>query len=156
MAAIATAAVPPGQGWTWNQALIEFGALHCTARRPACVVCPLQAECRAFPAIQTAIAELPPGVRLKREAPFADSNRFYRGRVVAALREVAAAGADGAIDLRALGPRVRDDFADADLPWLYEVVKGLSRDGLALVAEETPPYDANPPPAPGAVRVRLP
>ena len=31
---LAAAAIPPGQGWDWNQALIEFGALQCTARRP--------------------------------------------------------------------------------------------------------------------------
>ena len=39
--AAAQALLPPGQGWEWNQALIEFGALQCTARRPACIVCPL-------------------------------------------------------------------------------------------------------------------
>ena len=29
--AIAQAAVPPGQGWQWNQAIMELGALICTA-----------------------------------------------------------------------------------------------------------------------------
>ena len=31
-----------------NQALMEFGALHCTPKNPACLVCPLQAQCLAF------------------------------------------------------------------------------------------------------------
>jgi A/G-specific adenine glycosylase len=147
--------VPAGDGWRWNQALIEFGALHCTARRPACVICPLQAECRAFPAIQGAIANLPAGTRLKREGPFSGSNRFYRGRVVHVLRELDDPGAAHGIDLPSLGPRVRDDFSEADLPWLYELVQGLARDGLATLAEERAPYDAGEGEA-GSVRVRLP
>lgn len=33
---------------TFNQALMEFGALHCTPRQPACNSCPLQSGCVAF------------------------------------------------------------------------------------------------------------
>lgn len=149
IAAIATNIVPAGNGWEWGQALMEFGAIQCTARKPACVVCPLQTCCDAFPAIQGALAELPKGVRLKREAPFDGSNRYYRGRVIAALRERAA---DEMVDLRTLGPLIRDDFSDEHLPWLHSVVVGLSKDGLALVAEDSPEYDADQ----GRRRVRLP
>ena len=35
----------PGQH---NQALMEFGALHCTPQNPNCLFCPLQAHCLAF------------------------------------------------------------------------------------------------------------
>ena len=31
-----------------NQAMMEFGALHCTPKNPACLLCPLQAQCLAF------------------------------------------------------------------------------------------------------------
>ncbi len=31
-----------------NQALMEFGALHCTPKNPNCLHCPLQAQCLAF------------------------------------------------------------------------------------------------------------
>jgi len=151
--AVAEAAVPKGDGWTWNQALMEFGALQCTARKPACVICPLQTSCRAFPTVLSALGELPRGVRLKREAPFAGSNRFYRGRVLAALREEATDG----IALSDLGPRVRDGFKADDLPWLHDVVQGLERDGLALVAETSPAYDAGSIDQPlGSQRVKLP
>lgn len=150
---IAAKIVPPGHGWTWNQGLIEFGALQCTARKPACVVCPVQGVCRAYPAVQSHLAALPRGVRLKREAPFTGSNRYYRGRVLAALR----ASGDGGIALGELGPQVRDDFRETDLPWLYGVVQGLSQDGLAAVAEETPAYDAAAPAeVDGTLRVKLP
>jgi A/G-specific adenine glycosylase len=151
--AVGEAAVPAGNGWTWNQALMEFGALQCTARKPACVICPLQTSCRAFPAILSALGELPRGVRLKREAPFAGSNRFYRGRVLAALRDEPGDG----IALTDLGPKVRDGFKNDDLPWLYDVVQGLERDGLALVAETSPTYDPGSHDLPlGRQRVKLP
>ncbi len=32
----------------WNLALIDFGALICTAQRPQCGSCPLQSRCRQF------------------------------------------------------------------------------------------------------------
>ncbi|NNU84795.1 A/G-specific adenine glycosylase [Geobacillus sp. BMUD] len=32
----------------FNEALIELGALVCTPRRPSCLLCPVQAYCRAF------------------------------------------------------------------------------------------------------------
>ena len=31
-----------------NQAMMEFGALHCTPKNPNCLFCPLQAQCLAF------------------------------------------------------------------------------------------------------------
>ncbi len=149
--AIADEAVPPGQGWAWNQALIEFGALLCTARKPACVVCPLQRECRAFPAILGAIATTPKGARKKNEGVFEGSNRWYRARVVDALRETG--NPDDGLDLRSLGVRVREGFVDEDLEWLRGVVGGLARDGLLAVREDAPGYDATDP---GTLRVALP
>ena len=62
----ANALVPPGHGWTWNQALIEFGALQCTARRPACIICPLRDECAAYPTMQVALQVSPPA-RVRRK-----------------------------------------------------------------------------------------
>jgi len=155
--AVAASVVPPGKGWEWNQALIEFGALQCTARKPACVICPLQATCRAYPKIQTVLAELPRGVRKTQEPAFAGSNRYFRGRVIDALRELPVSGSSG-VSLRDLGPRVRPEFTDADLPWLYGVVQGLTRDGLAHVAEDRPTYDAAPssPQDPGDILISLP
>jgi len=156
---IAAAAVPVGEGWTWNQGLIEFGALQCTARRPACVVCPLQSDCAAFPTIQSALAVLAKHPPSRAEGPFIESNRYFRGRVVAALRALSDDAGPAGVALRDLGPQVRDGFNDTDVPWLYEVVRGLARDGLA-VAEDVPPYDTTTDPAAspelGDVRIRLP
>jgi len=48
--AIGATLVPDGQGWAWNQAIMELGALLCTAAAPACRRCPLSAHCRAYAA----------------------------------------------------------------------------------------------------------
>ncbi|HEU0114892.1 MAG TPA: A/G-specific adenine glycosylase [Thermomicrobiales bacterium] len=154
--AVAAAVLPPGEGWAWNQALIEFGALQCSARKPACVVCPLQAECAAFPAIQGIIQTLPPGVRRKQEAPFDGSRRFFRGRVVAALRELDPTERAAGVSLAELGPRVKPSFAEDDVAWLHGLVRDLARDGLAAIAEDAPAYDASTPEKTPELRVRLP
>ena len=151
----ATALVPPSQGWTWNQALIEFGALQCTARRPACIICPLRDECAAYPTMQVALQVKSSRTRQVRAEPFESSTRYYRGRIVEALRALPADEPAG-IPLTDLGARVREGFTSENLPWLRELVDGLQRDGLALVAEDSPPYEAdydNPATSP---RVRLP
>lgn len=138
--------VPASRGYEWNQALMEFGAVQCTARKPACLVCPLQGQCRAFPEIQSRLALTVKPVstlRRKQEGPFEGSSRYYRGRVIAALRELPAGES---IDLGALGPRVRPDY-QAEQPehidWLRQVVEGLHRDGLAQVAEDPVPYETH-------------
>lgn len=33
---------------TYNQAIMEFGALHCTAKNPSCTTCPLNDSCLAY------------------------------------------------------------------------------------------------------------
>ena len=149
----AHALLPPGEGWAWNQALIEFGALQCTARRPACVVCPLQAECAAFPMVQTMLVAKSKAPRSATTAPFQQTTRYFRGRIVEALRELPEHDESG-IDLTQLGSRVREGFSEVDVPWLRGLVDGLQRDGLAVVAEDSPEYDADP--TVTRTRVRLP
>jgi A/G-specific adenine glycosylase len=144
--AMAASVIPPGKGWDWNQALIEFGALQCTARKPLCVVCPMQSICSAWPDIQSLLATQPRGAKAKAEPPFKQTNRYFRGRIVDLLREHREAG----MPVSALGPLVKPDFAESDMPWLVELVHGLERDGLASIAEEEAGYDTSEP------RVRLP
>jgi A/G-specific adenine glycosylase len=143
--AIAREAVPPGQGWAWNQAIMELGALICTAAAPACWRCPVQPQCRAYAARRAADEQLfssettPASLRVRRvaerrETSYAGSNRFYRGRAIEALRQL---GPGEALSLTALGRQLKDDFSDDDIPWLRAIVDGLARDGLlALVGEQ--------------------
>jgi A/G-specific adenine glycosylase len=48
--AISEAVLPRRRVFDFNQALMDFGALVCTARRPRCLACPLAALCVSFPA----------------------------------------------------------------------------------------------------------
>lgn len=147
--------VPPGHGWEWNQALIEFGALQCTARRPACVICPLREPCLASSSMQQVLASRKASSRNERAAPFETTTRYYRGRIVEALRGLPEGGDEG-IALSRLGGLVREDYSADDLPWLRSLVDGLQRDGLAVVAEDSPDYDVDGPGAGEKIRVRLP
>ncbi|MFA6512168.1 MAG: A/G-specific adenine glycosylase [Patescibacteria group bacterium] len=42
-------ALPARDAYWWNHALMDFGALVCTARRPSCMTCPLRSTCKAAP-----------------------------------------------------------------------------------------------------------
>jgi A/G-specific adenine glycosylase len=70
-------APPPGRAADFNQATMELGATVCTARAPRCGACPLRSGCPGPPARAAR-----PGRARER---FEDSNRWVRGRVVAAL-----------------------------------------------------------------------
>ena len=138
---LAERAVPAGRGYDWNQALMDFGSSICTARKPACLVCPLRDDCRAAPVIGTALAE-EQGARRRaarngaaKATPFTSTNRHFRGQV---LRALGALPAGQALDLAALGPQVKDGYTAADRDWLYALVTALHRDGLALVRPAPP------------------
>ena len=159
---LAEAMVPRGRGWQWGQAVIEFGALRCTARKPICESCPLRNLCAAQPTIRAKLATLPRAEKASRR--YEGSNRYYRGRALAALREAP----EGGVTLRELGEGLREGFGEGDLLWLLGVVGSLERDGLVVVssagerpqavAEERAAYGAERPgDPPGATtRVSLP
>ncbi len=46
---LAAALVPPGRGYDFNQALMDFGATWCRPRRPRCTPCPMRRFCASFP-----------------------------------------------------------------------------------------------------------
>jgi A/G-specific adenine glycosylase len=46
---ISEALVPRRDVFDFNQALMDFGATLCTARKPQCLLCPMQRKCRSFP-----------------------------------------------------------------------------------------------------------
>jgi A/G-specific adenine glycosylase len=98
----------PGEGPVFNQATIELGALVCRARAPRCDACPFEQSCSwaGDPVVERA-----PAMR------FEETDRWVRGRVVAAL----AAGEElPAIDAgrleRALDGLVRDGLVQRDGP----------------------------------------
>lgn len=46
--AVAASLIPQEDPGSYNQALMEFGALHCTPQKPQCLRCPLKAICVAY------------------------------------------------------------------------------------------------------------
>jgi hypothetical protein len=63
---------------------------------------------------------------------YEDSNRFWRGRALARLREAPAAG----VTLRELGVALREESGEGDMAWIRTVVESLEKDGLAAVYEQ--------------------
>lgn len=100
------ALVPTGEAATWNQAAMELGAMVCRARAAACESCPATRWC-ASSGIEPAGV-----VRGGERVRFEDTNRWVRGRVVAAL---------------AAGQVVPRDVPDERL---RPALDGLLRDGL--------------------------
>jgi A/G-specific adenine glycosylase len=117
----ADASVPPGDGWSWNQALLDLGASVCTARVARCDGCPLRRWCswRGGPADDPARGSA--GVS-GRQSRFEGSDRQGRGRLVEALRR------DGAVPASQLAPAA--GWAD-DPERAARVAAGLVADGLA-------------------------
>ncbi len=137
---LAERVVPAGRGWWWNQAIMELGALICTARAPACQRCPIAASCveyaqrRAAPALAGLGAAPHRVVAERRSEPFAGSRRYYRGRVLDILR---AAPPDTIVSYDILAQQLAATAAAAptDAGWLQQLVADLARDGL-LVADD--------------------
>jgi A/G-specific adenine glycosylase len=67
--------LPPGRAAAFNQAMMELGATVCRPRAPRCGECPVAAGCGKFAAAP----------RRTGAPPFERTDRFARGRVVAAL-----------------------------------------------------------------------
>ena len=47
--AVSRAVLPHRHVFDFNQALMDFGATLCTARKPKCLICPMRPACRAYP-----------------------------------------------------------------------------------------------------------
>jgi A/G-specific adenine glycosylase len=76
--------LPPGRAATFNQAMMELGATVCTPRRPRCDSCPVAPGCAREPARPSPPARRRAGPGAIR---FEDTDRWLRGRIVAALVE---------------------------------------------------------------------
>lgn len=74
------ALLPAARHADWNQAAMELGARVCTARAPRCDECPAARWCPSRGRVQPA-----PRPAQRVQPPFEETDRWARGRVVAAL-----------------------------------------------------------------------
>jgi A/G-specific adenine glycosylase len=123
---MADAFVPAGEGWAWNQAMLDLGATVCRSRRPDCEICPVAAWCgwrqAANPSPDPSVGSAGVGTTQSR---FEGSDRQGRGRLVDALRQAPVPG-----DTVAEVMGWPDDGGRAD-----RVAASLVADGLAVVDE---------------------
>ena len=108
---------PRRTGAAWMAAVMELGALVCTARQPACERCPIAATCRWL-----ALGR-PEGPPPRRQARYAGSDRQARGALLAVLRE-----AGGPVHPREF------DAAWPDAVQRARALDGLVADGLVAPA----------------------
>jgi A/G-specific adenine glycosylase len=116
---------PSGRAWTWSSALMDVGALHCRPR-PRCEACPLAPSCR-----WRALGPAAPPPRPRAQAPFATSDRRWRGAVVRAL----AAAPDG-LDRAALAAAVQAAAADRPAGWFDTLLARLEAEGMVATAAD--------------------
>jgi A/G-specific adenine glycosylase len=138
MLTLAEQVLPDGQAYSWNQALMDLGATTCTSNNPQCTRCPMQEVCAAYQEMSqhslfpsgTVLRELRKVAEKKttyQMQPFTSTNRYFRGRIVDQLRSVPGGQR---MPLTELGPQIKPEFCENDVPWLQKLIDGLVRDGL--------------------------
>jgi A/G-specific adenine glycosylase len=106
LAAGAHALLPAGRAAEFNQAMMELGATVCRPRAPLCDACPVAEGCSG------PLAPGPPTPSRRKAQRFEDTDRWARGRIVAAL-------------LKGTEPPVHGERRERALA-------GLERDGLVV------------------------
>ncbi len=130
--------LPPTQADPWNQLLMDFGAMICTAKSPKCHLCPLFQECAVNQeAINKGYASYAEYVRvltvqLKKEKPsqktikFIDTDRYFRGRIMDVLRT-------GKVSLTQLSHQLKEEHGLIDQTRFEKLVTSLQKEGLIQV-----------------------
>ena len=124
---LADQALPPpaGTAWAWSSALMDVGALHCRPR-PRCQGCPLEPTCR-----WRALGAAAPPPRPRAQAPFATSDRRWRGAVVRAL-----AGAPDGLDRTTLADTVQAAAAERPAGWFDTLLERLESEGMVATGPD--------------------
>ena len=123
--ALAEEAMPEGQAYDWHQALMDLGATICLSRNPRCDRCPVMDVCAAQPAVL--FREPRPRMLAERKLPyvaqpFETTDRYFRGRIVDALRT------ESPLSVSRLPKLLGRD----EPPWLEGLLAALQKDGLLV------------------------
>jgi A/G-specific adenine glycosylase len=125
--------LPPDKADPWNQLLMDFGSLICTAKRPKCETCPiaqlctinLEAQQQGFSTFGAFLDQQP---KQKREAKktirFEDTNRYFRGRIIDELRQHAH------LQLVHLKQTMEERYGLVDEERFQKLINSLEKEGL--------------------------
>lgn len=116
----------------WNHALMDFGALVCTKRKPACARCPLNARCAATQTIHERLQEHYEHGKKRQEEGMEENgkfvpNRLFRGRIIESLRQREEWSFDE------LARAVKIDYDPLDAPWLLDLLEQLEREEYIVI-----------------------
>ena len=118
--------LPPRKFNEWNQALMDLGALVCTANSPSCGACPFAPECRSAFSVRKSKSRRPKSEPGRNGIP----NRIYRGRIVEALRDHPRGQS---VRLKPLASKIGIPITAGNLEWLTALLTRLEKDGLVSV-----------------------
>ncbi len=124
---LAEALVPEQHPATWAVAVMELGALVCTATKPACETCPIHGRCEWW-----ARGRPPYDGPPRRGQAWAGTDRQVRGRLMAVLRDT-----DGTV------PRSRLDAVWPETTQRERALQSLLDDGLVVRADGRGGPDGN-------------
>ncbi|NOY06451.1 MAG: A/G-specific adenine glycosylase [Chlorobi bacterium] len=120
VAELGRACLPRRAYRNWTHALMDLGALVCTARSPRCRECPVRNECASC-------SILKPLPKTVASEPRTVPRRIHRGRIVELLRLRHRASFSD------LGKHLKRDFTRADHEWLADILESLFRDNMIAV-----------------------
>ncbi len=118
--------IAPRDVWTWNHALMDIGALHCSARGHVWGLCPL-APLHGSKEKKERVGGKGQGGQVKKMR-FEETDRYFRGRIVDALRE-------SPMTLKKL--RLRSELASLDETRFSSLISRLVHGGVVEQRKST-------------------
>lgn len=130
--AFADSVVPLLQADPWNQLIMDFGALICTAKAPKCETCPVQQFCEAqqkavaagFQTYRDYLREHPlEKKKLVKTVKFEQTDRYFRGRIMDVLRT-------GEKSFDELWKVLHHDYGLLEEKRFQKLIENLAKEGL--------------------------
>lgn len=129
--------IPNKKADMWHQALMDFGALVCTARLPTCEACVLKDCCQAnkqaqkegYLSFRAWLMDHPQKKKITGKDTgkrFEETDRYFRGKIIDCLR-------GGAMPMSVLWQRMETELNFHDRKRFGELIESLRIDGLISI-----------------------
>jgi A/G-specific adenine glycosylase len=120
---LATKVLPKGKSRDWHNALMDIGALFCTARFPKCEICPLSKECKSANNQEKIEATW----KKKKIKKFKDSDRIVRGTILKELVK------KKQLDLNSISNLLSNKKIDRNQEDIQRILEKLEKDKLISI-----------------------